>query len=303
MIDHERCSELLREFVAGNLEPSEQGEVAEHLRSCSACSAEERALQIFMTPVEPLTELEAAAIRRDVLRRVSPAAERRTLGSRLAPYLGAAALLMIVAVGIVSMNTGGSDESNADHGTAEDGGGDSGAPATESEPGQLQDEGTTESAMTAAAPLFFQGGRTTERELLALGRDGYIAQVAATYASPKALNSDTSGGEDSDGEEPEGAAAGSANRSAPRDEFLDQMVAAAGVFGETVEACGQRALSALGDSALPVYGSATRLEGESILVLGFLVDGRQTYSRYSLWVFPRGSCDEPSRIIEGKVAR
>lgn len=305
MIDHERCSELLPSYVEGTSEPAQLSEVAEHLRSCSACSQEERALRALLAPVEPMTEMEAASIRRAVLEHVSPVpAQRRPFGARLAPYLGAAAVLMVVAVGIVSMNTGGDDAGSADSGSSEAGGGhDAEAPATESEQAPLQDQNSTESAFTAAAPLFFQGGRTTERELLALGRDGYIAQVAATYASPKAANSDTIAGEDSDGGESEGAAAGSDNRSAQPDEFLDQMVAAAGANGRIVEECGQRALSSLGGSALPVYGAATRLEGERVLVMGFLVDGRRAYSRYSLWIFPRESCDEPTRIIEGKVAR
>ncbi len=300
MIDHERCSELLAGYISGTSEPSQRHEVAEHLRSCSACSAEERALRALMAPIEPLTELEAASIRRAVLHQVSPApTQRGPLGARLAPYLGAAALLMVVAVGIVSMNTGGSDSESADRGSTEGAGDDdAGAPAAESGPGVLQEDTSAESSLSSAPPVFFKGGRTSERELQALGRNGYI-EFAANYASPKT----SSEGSDTEVEDTEGAANDSDNRLAQPGELLDQMAAAAGAQGEAVQACGQRALSGLGGSALPVYGAATRLEGERVLVLGFLVDVDGSYSHYSLWIFPRESCDEPTKVIEGKIAR
>jgi hypothetical protein len=297
MIDHERCSELLPAFVDGTLEAFEVTEVGEHLASCSECSAELRALRVLKAPIQPLSEFEASSVRKAVLAEITSARTgRRPLTARLAPYLGAAALLMVVAVGIVSMNVGGSDdESGADRGSTQagddaDGGG---APAAESAPGTLQDSSSSE-ALSASGPLFFDGGRTSLRELKALGRRGYLAQVAATFASSKASNKDV----DEDTE-----AGGSDLRESERSALLGELIAAAGRAGDAVDACGTRALGDLDGSALPVYGAATRLDKERVLVMGFLIESGGSYSRYSIWVFPRASCDEPTEVIEGQIAR
>jgi hypothetical protein len=116
-INHGLCSELLGPFLRGELEPDRRSEVEAHLASCEACREELGALQALSGPeVEPLSELESARLHRDVWAAVGslPRPERRSLGARLVPYLGTAAVLALFAVGAVTLSGGGADNGSSD---------------------------------------------------------------------------------------------------------------------------------------------------------------------------------------------
>jgi hypothetical protein len=78
------------------------------------------------------------------------------------------------------------------------------------------------------------------------------------------------------------------------DTFLGLLVEDAGgapVAGQ-IEECGQATLDASIDPILPVFAAPTRYEGDRALVLGY-VTGDQALDRYTVWVWPRGSCERP----------
>ena len=103
---HERWSELLAPYVAGELPEDEAARVTEHLDSCSECSAEHRAIVALEGPrPEPLNDMERARLRRAVLEEAVPAPETVTAAppaqdrrAGLLPLLGAAAIALVIAV-------------------------------------------------------------------------------------------------------------------------------------------------------------------------------------------------------------
>ncbi len=123
-INHELCSELLGPFLRGELDEVRRQEVEAHLTSCPECSEELRALQI-LEEAEPgpatLSELEIARLHRDVWAAVGavPGQERRSLGARLVPFLGTAAVLALFAVGAVTLGGGGADQRAGEDASAE----------------------------------------------------------------------------------------------------------------------------------------------------------------------------------------
>jgi hypothetical protein len=138
VIDHERCSELLRDYVTGDLGDADARAVDEHLVTCDRCSAELWALEALTVPMEDLSEIESRRLHDAVA-----AATREGLGSeeavrydsggtviptrsgdwraRIAPFMGAAALIALLIFGASRVMTGGSsaDSTNVAGGGAE----------------------------------------------------------------------------------------------------------------------------------------------------------------------------------------
>ena len=124
-LTHERCSELLGLYSSGRLDDTARGDVDNHLATCPDCSRELAGLTALRAgEFEPMTgperEVITAAVRAAVLGgpkpitrpMTGPAWSARWLdhwGRRLAPALGAAALVVIAVVGYVSFRT---DETN-----------------------------------------------------------------------------------------------------------------------------------------------------------------------------------------------
>lgn len=136
--EHERCSELLDQHVAGTLAPAERSWVDEHLASCIECRTELAAVQALqgLGSPDPLTELERARMRREVLERAVPLPAEPDASRAIAPpsggrwyqVLGAAALVAVIGtfayLGLG--NPGGGDEDAGGDSTAATGGGESG---------------------------------------------------------------------------------------------------------------------------------------------------------------------------------
>jgi hypothetical protein len=107
-ISHERCSELLRPFLYGDLNEAEAATVRLHLATCEDCAQERDAIAALLGPQDDqLSELESARIRARVRAGLAPptrAAPSRTY--RFAQALGAVALLVGGAVLAYSAVTG-----------------------------------------------------------------------------------------------------------------------------------------------------------------------------------------------------
>lgn len=106
-LTHERCSELLGAFASGELDAQHRARVEGHLSSCRDCSLELAAIEALGAPdLVPMTGAErdrlTGAVRAAVLQ-PRRAAWSAPWGRRVAPAVGAAALLAIVALVIVSL--------------------------------------------------------------------------------------------------------------------------------------------------------------------------------------------------------
>ena len=124
---HETCSELLTPYLSGELARAGVTDVEEHLAACAECTLELAGLTALAVPqVEPLNEVERAAMVRGVRAVAGPTVREPfsiRWGRRFAPALGAAALLAIIAVGVITFNDEGAEPSSG-AGVAEDAGGD-----------------------------------------------------------------------------------------------------------------------------------------------------------------------------------
>ena len=112
-ITHELCSELLGPYSTGDLEDAARADVDAHLAACPDCRRELAGLTALRAgEIEPMTgperEVITAAVRAAVLDGARPAWSERW-GRRMAPALGAAALVAIAVIGYVSFQAEESD--------------------------------------------------------------------------------------------------------------------------------------------------------------------------------------------------
>lgn len=312
-IDHTTCSGLLPSYVKGELSAEQTEQITEHLSGCDECRLEERAVRALLAdlPDEDLKELESARLHREVWAAVHPVAEipPQSLGARLGPYLGAAAALVLLAVGIVYgglTTSGGDDEGAADGGgavlqdatdsdTSSQGGGTLGY-QTE---GELEDQGQDEAAGertgvsnaatesgvagagggSGAAPIFDgSGGSYTAASLNRTGRSGYpFTSYAQDYSTDEAEQMQTG--------------------------FLDQLASQAGGAESRIRACGRTVIDGLGSTALPAWAALGSYAGrDDALIFGVAVDsGGSDLDSFAFWVFERTECSEPVEVIDGRI--
>ncbi|MBA2725811.1 MAG: zf-HC2 domain-containing protein, partial [Actinobacteria bacterium] len=111
---HERCSELLPGLLAGDLVADDAVAVELHLASCADCRLELRGVSALAEELTPLTDLERARLRRAVRAGLphgdEASREASPLWRKAAPFLSAAAALLILGFGIASLELGGRDE-------------------------------------------------------------------------------------------------------------------------------------------------------------------------------------------------
>lgn len=135
--EHERCSELLDLYVAGTLDAEDGSWVEEHLSSCPECRTELAAVQALqgLGSPDPLTELERARMRREVMERAVPLPAEPASAANPAPswdgrwyqVLGAAALVAVIGTfAYLGLGSGGGDEDAGRDSTAATDGGESG---------------------------------------------------------------------------------------------------------------------------------------------------------------------------------
>lgn len=287
---HERCSELLAPYLRHELEADDARFVEEHLVSCEECRAERRAVEALLAPADfPLTELERSRLHRETWKEIEGDIQpvREPLMPRLAPYLGVAAALVLIAVGIVAYSPTGGEDSVGDAGgggvsvedaaVPEEDGADGGDGSAESS------GATTDAMMAAPSPLFERrAGAFDVSRLDELGTSGYpfpefkmayVEETATADEDQAARNSDT----------------------------LEQLVSAAGGHRKLVRICASNAVQ-MRPGSIPVYGAFGTFGGRKVLVIGLvLTEDGQDSGRYSIWVYPRGDCFDPLDVREGRI--
>lgn len=309
-INHEMCSELLRPYLAGELDAPQEQRVADHLGACPECSRELQVVRGLLSPTEaPLTEMERADLARAVRLALAPAQRESwwdRLGRRAAPAMGAAALLAIVAVAVVSMNdtspqtadvaTGQSDEAEAD---AQNGSGDAAAPGAE--PKAV--EGTTSGD---ADRLQDETAQDTARSEMAASSGGGAGDGADVGdPSGKAVGTTLSGltpviTEDSFATASFSRASLVPVRSAYRRDAsggLRALVKSAPnrAIADLIDRCARRALETSPHPLVPSY--ATYFRGDDVLVIAFVwVERPSRDLSYELRGWRERSCEAPSPI-------
>ena len=305
-MDHEQVSARLRDHVLGRLDATSARAVEDHLEACDGCTGEHAALRALLVGEDAgMDDLERRRLRASVkesLRHEAPrpASARRGWRSRLVPAMGAAALLVVVAV--VAISVGGDD---------------------------LGDRGPAGLAISAIPSDRPAGGRAQEAKP-APGPDA--------AESPEPLEDASEGGRD-DGDEPapstETASAGKAEPpvfetiAANLDEtdlvhfgrkrlrnarsgrfsesyrfkgrFLTRLsLEAPGRVRRQIRRCARVARTE--EDLIPAYGAVADYNDRRALILAFLFPPREDDSpRFSLWAWPRGSCKRPLAVKTGAL--
>jgi anti-sigma factor RsiW len=314
-ITHERCSELLGDYVAGELSSRERSLVDDHLAGCAECAAERDALMALATPeVQPLTDGEREELRAAVLgaATAAPAASKVLadesdavivpLGgwrSKATRYIGVAAMLAILAVGFVYLGN---------IGTGGDGEGAQGGGA-ETETNQLDSNadssgGAGEDAAEEAAPHAGEalkdkqrGARTLNKEYFLAFKpapvfeddQGDLSLVALDELSRRLVFRSFS----------EVYTVRQARRSIePSLAALAETVP--NELAEEVRECGRTALGDLADPGLAAYATTGNVDGRDGLALGF-VTGTRSLDRYRFVTFLLGDCRTIVRSLGGSI--
>jgi anti-sigma factor RsiW len=300
-ITHERCSEFMRPYVGGELGAADAAAVERHLASCNDCRQELNGMRALLdydydglsgTELVRLERAISAAMRaeRDSAATVIPierSAEARRSFAGVA--LGVAAALAIVAFAIVSVS--GDDPGDGGAGTtaiAPETGGDAGGGGAVEGPrpvfvagvaskSAFAEEGVEDQGETTSRSALSTTGQVTEKDLERLGTSRLFQRFAAAYDSEDAA--------------------------ALQDRFVGELARGAGDNAGTVTLCTRTTLEASTGPALPVTGTFARFEDKRVLVLGFIYTDQKegALNRFSLWVWPRGSCDSPLRTASGDV--
>ena len=123
---HEHDTDLIAAIAEGEMSPAEQTAAEASLETCEACRTDlqlqrEALALLRSTPRVEMTDLERAAVHREVARRLGPAPRdvqvrpKAPWFQRLMPAMAAAAaLLVVVGVGSVLINEPGADQSAAE---------------------------------------------------------------------------------------------------------------------------------------------------------------------------------------------
>ena len=308
-LTHERCSELLGDYLARELAPEQHRLVEDHLEHCAQCSVERAGLAALRSDAEPgeLTGDERTQLRAAVLDEIrhpsgpSPLGDESDAvvvplggrGSRAGKYLGIAAMLAILAVGSLFVFRGGGLGVTG----SDDGGGDSADGNAEGSGGEARDE---DAASEGAAPEpnrfalsvrpRFQSdrGEISEEDLDGLGRQTILSFTESNATS----DFDTK----SENEE-----LGQTLSDRVSETSLERLAARAPeTLAPDVAECGQTALDELDREGLATYATTATIEGEDAMIIGF-VTGDRTPDRYAIFAFPLGDCTTILARAEGPL--
>jgi hypothetical protein len=279
-LTHERCSELLADFAAGRLDAEELARVEAHLAGCPDCSDELRAVMALRAADEPLTEIERRRLRSGVSAAlgdvIAPPKPASRAGARLAAALGAAALLAIAGVAVVSLQGG--DDAGEGTATSQEAGNalrDRGAEAEGGAGG-----GADQAAGPMPRPSYDEdAGRLSSKKLSNIGKRGPALRAFTTFSTADAAEL--------------------------KDEYVSDLAdqAETPVDGLILN-CAEKVYEAQPYAALPAYAARGRLEGREALVLGFAWTDRPSgrLDQFMLWTWPESSCDQPIDYRAGQIA-
>lgn len=271
--DHEGWPELLLEFARRELDSARSEDLEAHLRSCAGCRAELAALRALLEePDAQMAETERAELHAvlqagsqqagNVVPLVPRPSSERPFMRRLAPALGAAALLIIGGVAVLQGGlVGGSDDSGGAGGSA------GGRAALEGAQG-----GARDGALLGSPVWLGDLGRTSLDK---------VAGLARSRSSVESVRN--------------------AYRTAPKaDQRAQEQAALADVLAPqapaelraSIRSCIDEVASQFEDARmLPAVGARGRLEGTKVLFVGFVTSssGRRP-DQLAVWAFEPNSC-------------
>ena len=297
---HERCSELLGQFARDELDDEQVGAIEGHLAACDDCRQELRGLMALLDyQFEGLTGTELVRLERAITAAMKADRDEVTPVTPLEPrgesrrsfagvFLGAAATLLVVTFAILSLQGG---EDNGD------GGGDAAvAPESDAAEGGAGD-------IKGPHPVFAAGATALGTASKEESEDNLEAERNALFVSNTLTDADLERVGKSRLFQRFAAAYDSEDAAALQDQFVAELAQDAGSGAGTVTLCSRNTLEASTGPALPVVGSFARFDGDRALLLGFIYTDRSEgpLNRYSVWVWPRGSCDSPLRTASGNV--
>ena len=312
-LTHDSCSELLADYLAGELDPGQHRLVQDHLEHCAQCSVERDGLAALQAAEvdKSLTGDERSRLRAGVLEAVldsdsatSPLQDERDAvvvplggrGSRAGKYLGIAAMLAILAVGSLFLFRGGglgvtgSDDGDAGSaGLAEDsaevGGGDAESAAPTERGGR--DNAFRLKAESVRPDFQSDRGTISEDDLDSFGR-----RAALGYSTTDETASDP---------QPETEGNASLLSDQAPEESLERLVERAPEpLAVDVTECGQTALEELDPPGLATYATTATIEGEDIILIAF-VTGARTPESYAVFALPRDDCTTILTSTEGPL--
>lgn len=275
---HDRCSELLGDYAAGRLDAPETAAVEAHLAGCPDCSTELRAVMALRVADEPLSEMERARLHKGVRDRLrgdvisATAARGARRGARLAAALGAAALIAVGGVAVVSLSSGGDDDAPAEALMGEDAG-EGGGAANDSTGTRAGSAPAFEAAAPQPRPSFDDDAGDLS--------GGKLDKLARKNAALTAFSNAYS--------------AKDADRL--KDDYVDELADQAGPPSQRalLKRCADEVYAAQPYAALPAYAGRGSLDGRPALVLGFAWTDEDAgpLDQFMFWTWPEESCDQP----------
>ena len=318
-------TEELAPFARGELAAPEAERVRAHVAGCRDCSAELATISALGAIDEPapMNDLERRGLHRGVFEglRVADSPARRGLAARIAPALGAAALLAVLVFGGAQVLqgglSGGDDAESLDSAageSAQDSGGPLGLPTSERSTLSAQDgsgsgSGAGDDDSEAPAPEAAVGDQSSSRgeegdavqggdyegEMLYAGAEPYFEPGRRTLGREalRHLGSERNPFEDFSTQ--------LTLRDAGLRDSLARSLAMASFEPRLVRQCVRAVHLSADPRALPAYGAFGDFEGREVLVLGFATGASSRPDRYDIWVWPLGDCTSPAARLQGRI--
>ena len=270
-------------------------------RAVRSARAEKRGLQaligapeVMKVSAEELSDIERARLRKAVSAampgsRTIVSEPSKPWTARIAPYLGAAAVVILVAFGVTQFDLGGSDsESSSDGGAAvqESDEGSSGEDAPEGGGGDTA--GVAEDAPAPNPSFESTAGVIQRSELRNFGsKEEPFVTFSRTFAVEDAEALGTKFLSDLDD-----AATRTTNTS--EESLSDE---------DTITECGEQVLEAQDNPTLPAYAGYGELERKAVLMMGFVYSAEDSgpLDKFMLWIWPRGDCSVPDEYQFGTI--
>lgn len=306
--EHERCSQHLRDFASGVLGGTEREWVEEHLASCAECTAEHSAVVALAALQEgSLTELERARLQRGVREGMEESSSRTVIArhrpdwrQRIAPGIGAVALLALLLYAAAQVDLGGGADNLSvapRSGGAERSGGrdQENQPATSAPLGEA-----SKAAKDKTTDRFTNGGDVTQSASLDGPKPVYDGSIGRTNAAE--LERRASLGEPFSSYRSDYTGRDAVRR---QGRFLDLLAAHAHEpsAANDIRACGTSVLEHREYDYLPAYGGFARIHGKPALLLGFAYASNEgdPLKRFQLWAWQRPGCDHVILYSSGPI--
>jgi hypothetical protein len=316
-------TEELAPYVRGELGAPEAERVRQHIARCRDCAAELAAISALVGSPEPpaLNDLERRSLHRGVFEELQVAGSpaRRGLGARIAPALGAAALLAVLVFGgaqVLQGGLSGGDDAESSAGVAADsddgaaGEGPLGLPASERTALSAQDGASSGSGYEdeAPAPEPALGDETTGRteEAASQGGDAGGEMLYAggePYFEPgrRTLTREALRHLGSQRDPFDAFRALLTLRQVGLRDPLARALATSSFEPRLVRRCIRVVHLSADPRALPAYGAIGDFEGSDVLVLGFATGTSSRPDLYDIWVWPFGDCTSPIARLRGRI--